>query len=79
MSDQQSGTKTVGGSTTEEQQQHEGSIVPPIAADPTGTDKGDGTKSPTIEAEDKTKGVTPVTPNISLFDDAAKNARTGRL
>ena len=74
MSDQQSGTKTVGRSTTEEQQQQEDSIVPPIVADPTGTDKGDGTKSPTIVEKDKTKGVTPVTPNISSVDDAAKRS-----
>ena len=58
MSDQQPGTETVGKSATQQQQQEEGSIVPPTETDPSGTDQGDGTKSPTIVEKEKSKGVT---------------------
>ena len=73
MSDQQSDTETVGKSATQLQQQEEGSIASPIETDPSGTDQGDATKSPTIAEKEKSKGVAPATPNTSSVDDAARS------
>ena len=73
MSDQQSGTETVDNSATQLQQQEEGNIATSIDTDPSGTDQGDSTKSPTIAEKEKSKGIAPATPNTSSIDDAARN------